>query len=187
MYLLFHFQSNIKEIQSFLDGALDMSSQVHPLPVNINQRKGMRWALQPVLFCMRLCGVMFRYKKDPCPFSDWFLALLLLVVNVVLNLSGYILSIVIYNYDFDGGSFNTTTSLNNIIDYSNFLFYNIGGHYAIVFSVRFKWAKVVKTFSQIERSFQLQQHQYDKLRKNIILGLVFFIQVNKNCPTSTNS
>ena len=163
-----------------------MSSQVHPLPVNINQRKGMRWALQPVLFCMRLCGVMFRYKKDPCPFSDWFLALLLLVVNVGLNLFAYIFRLAIDSGDSGGGS-KSATSLNNIIDNSNFLFFNIGGHLAIVFSVRFKWAKVVKTFSQIEKSFQLQQHQYDKLRKNIILGLVFFIQVNKNCPTSTNS
>ena len=163
--------------QSFFGGALSMSNQVHPLPVNRKQRRGLQWALKPILVCMRVSGVTFRFSKDSCPFSDWFFALFLFIINVGLTLSEYISTIIMNNYEFDIG---TSSSLNNVIDYSNFLIYNIGGHLAIIFAVRFKWTKIVKTLFKIEKNFQLQQHQYDKLRKNILVGLLVIIPVRNS-------
>ena len=164
--------------QSFFGGALSMSNQVHPLPVNRKQRRGLQWALKPILVCMRVSGVTFRFSKDSCPISDWFFALFLFIINVGVNFSSYFLSLFVNNIDFNYGSFNTTTSLNNVISYSNFLFFNIGGH-GTVLAIALKWPNVVKTLFKIEKSFQLQQHQYDKLRKRILIALLFFIPVNK--------
>lgn len=155
-----------------------MSSRVIDPPLQ-DKTLGLQWALKPIVLCMRISGVWFHFDARYCyRFADWLAGLVMLVLNVGLNMFAYTSVLLINNYDFDSGSFNSTTSLKSVIDCSNYVCFNMVSHWVVIFSVRFKWCAVVETLLRIERRFGLRHQRCLKLRKDVLVGLLFLIPVN---------